>query len=158
MNAKKPVKLDDLVAEIEMKIDDTFTFINMTTGEVITLTSEEYSAAEDEQPLEKFPIWQRENIEKAIRIIEDEDGVYVDFTLKHDFNEYEIIENFIGTLEDGDIREVLYEATQGRGAFRRFKDGIIEHGIDKQWYRYKESKIKELVIAWCKEQDIEIQA
>jgi len=158
MNAKKPVRLDDLVAEIETKIEDTFTFIHVTTGDVITLTSEEYSAAEDEQPLEKFPIWQQENIENAIRIIEDEDGAYVDFTLKHDYNEYETIENFIGALEDGDIQKVLYEAIQGRGAFRRFKDGIIEHGIDNQWYRYKESKIKELVIAWCKEQDIEIQA
>lgn len=158
MHKKKPVKLDDLVGEIEMQIDDTFTFINITSGEVITLTREEYSAAEDEKPLDKFPEWQRENIEKAIRIIEDEDGIYVDFTLKNDFNEYEIIEDFIGTLEDGDIREELFEAIQGRGAFRRFKDGIIEHGVDKRWYKYKESKIKYFVIEWCKEQDIEFQA
>jgi hypothetical protein len=157
MNAKKPVKLDDLVGEIEMQMEDTFTFLNTLTGEVITLTREEYGAAEDEKPVEKFPEWQRENIEKAIKIIEDEDGVYVDFTLRNDFNEYEIIEDFIGTLEDEDIREELFEAIQGRGAFRRFKDGIIEHGVDKQWYKYKESKIKELVIEWCREQDIEIQ-
>jgi hypothetical protein len=38
---------------------------------------------------------------------------------------------------------------QGRGAFLRFKDGIIEHGIDKHWYKYKENKVKELVIEWC---------
>ncbi|WP_281365241.1 hypothetical protein [Paenibacillus foliorum] len=42
---------------------------------------EEMGAAEDEKPLEKFLEWQRENIEKAINIIEDEDGVYVNFTL-----------------------------------------------------------------------------
>ncbi len=154
----KPVKLDDLVGEIEMQIDDTLTFINITSGEVITLTREEYRAAEDEKPLDKFPEWQRENIEKAIRIIEDEEEIYVDFTLKNDFNEYEIIEDFIGTLEDGDIREELFVAIQGRGAFRRFKDGIIEHGVDKLWYEYKESKIKDFVIEWCKDNDIEIQA
>lgn len=158
MMAKKHVKLDELVGEIELQIDDTFTFINTTTGEVITLTREEIGAAEDEKPLEKFPQWQRENIKKAISIVEDEDGVYIDFTLRNDFNEYDIIEDFIGTLEDENIREELYEAIRGRGAFRRFKDGIIEHGVDKQWYNYKESKIKELVIEWCKEQDIEIQA
>ncbi|MFC5452548.1 UPF0158 family protein [Paenibacillus aestuarii] len=157
MHKMKPVKLDDLVGEIEMQIDDTLTFINITSGEVITLTREEYSAAEDEKPLDKFPEWQKENIEKAIRIIEDEDEIYVDFTLKNDFNEYEIIEDFIGTLEDGDIREELFEAIQGRGAFRRFKDGIIEHGVDKLWYKYKKSKIKDFVIEWCKDNDIEIQ-
>jgi hypothetical protein len=58
---------------------------------------------------------------------------------------------------DEDIREKMDEAIQGRGAFRRFKDGIVEHGIDKHWYKYKESKINELVIEWCKEHDIEIQ-
>jgi hypothetical protein len=157
MQNNKPVKLDDLVSEIELQIDDTFTFIDTKTGEVITLMREEIGAAEDEKPLESFPDWQRENIKKAISIIEDEDGVYVDFTLRNDYNEYDIIQDFIGTLVDEDIREKMNEAIQGRGAFRRFKDGIIEHGVDKHWYKYKESKIKELVIEWCKEHDIEIQ-
>ena len=88
--------MDDLVGEIEMQIEDTFTFINTITGEIITLTREEIGASEDEKPLEIFPEWQRENIEKAKRIIEDEDGDYVDFTLRNEFNEYEIIEDFIG--------------------------------------------------------------
>lgn len=157
MKNNEPVKLVDLVSEIELQIDDTFTFINTKTGEVITLMREEIGAAEDEKPLENFPDWQKENIEKAISIIEDEDGVYVDFTLRNDYNEYGIIQDFIGTLKDEGIRVELYEATEGRGAFRRFKDGIIEHSVDKQWYKYKESKIKELVIEWCKEHDIEIQ-
>jgi hypothetical protein len=157
MKNNEPVKLDDLISEIELQIDDTFTFINTKTGEVITLMREEIGAAEDEKPLEYFPDWQRENIKKAISIIEDEDGVYVDFTLRNDYNEYEIIQDFIGTLVDEDIRDKINEVIQGRGAFRRFKDGIIEHGVDKHWYKYKESKIKELVIEWCKEHDIEIQ-
>jgi hypothetical protein len=157
MKNNEPVKLDDLISEIELQIDDTFTFINTKTGEVITLMREEIGAAEDEKPLENFPEWQRENIEKAISIIEDEDGVYIDFTLRNDYNEYETIQDFIGTLENEDIREEMYEATEGKGAFRRFKDGIIEHGVDKQWYKYKESKIKELVIEWSKEHDIEIR-
>ncbi|SFE07093.1 Uncharacterised protein family (UPF0158) [Paenibacillus catalpae] len=157
MKVKKTVKLIDLVGEIEMQIDDTFTYINSATGEVFMLTREEIGAAEDEDPLEKFPEWQRENIEKAIQVLEDENGIYIDFTLRNDFNEYELMEDFIGALEDEKIREKLFEEIQGRGAFRRFKDSIIEQGVDKQWYDYKERKIKELVIGWCKAHDIEIQ-
>lgn len=156
MKNMKPVRLDDLVGEIEMQFDDHFTFINTETGDVITLTGEELRAAEDEKPLEKFPSWQRENIEKAISILEDEKGVYVDFPLKNKYNEYEIIQDFIGTLVDDEIRAELYDAIQGRGAFRRFKDGVIEHGMDKEWYRYKESRIKELVMEWCKDHDIKV--
>jgi hypothetical protein len=154
---KKPVKLDELVGEIEMDLDDTFTYIDVTTGEVITLTGEEIRAAEDELPLDNFPEWQRENIERAICILEDEQGKFTDFTLKNDYNEYELIEEFIRTLEDEKINEALNDAIIGKGVFRRFKDKIIEFGIDKQWYTYKENKIKELVIEWCTEHDIEFQ-
>ena len=68
-----------------------------------------------------------------------------------------IIEEFIGTVSDEESREALYEAIQGRGAFRRFKDGIIEQRVEKEWYEYKDKKIKELVIEWCKEHDIVVE-
>lgn len=38
---KKPVSLDQLVGEIEMDLEDTFTYLDVTTGEVFTLTREE---------------------------------------------------------------------------------------------------------------------
>ncbi|WP_244935706.1 UPF0158 family protein [Paenibacillus glycanilyticus] len=154
---KKPVNLDELVGEIEIGLEDTFTYIDVTTGEVITLTREEIRAAEDERPLENFPEWQRENIERANCILEDEQGKFADFTLKNDYNEYELIEEFIRTVQDVDINEALSAAITGKGAFRRFKDKIIELGIDKQWYTYKENKIKEFVIEWCIKHDIEFQ-
>jgi len=154
---KKPVSLDELVGEIEIDLDDTFTYIDVTTGEVITLTSDEIQAAEDEQPLEDFPEWQRANIERAYSILEDEQGKFADFTLRNDYNEYELMEEFIRTVEDDNINEALSAAITGKGAFRRFKDQTIEFGMDKQWYAYKEKKIKEFVIEWCVEHDIELK-
>jgi hypothetical protein len=154
MKKKATVKLDDLINEIDFQMDETFTYINTHTGEVITLTREEIRAAEDEEPIEKFPDWQRENIETAIKIIEDENDAYLDFTLRNEYHEYEIIEEFIGTLSEDEVREELFGAIQGRGAFRRFKDGIIEHGVEKQWYEFKEKKLKELVIEWCEAKDL----
>ncbi|TXK80652.1 UPF0158 family protein [Paenibacillus sp. N3.4] len=157
MKKKATVKLDDLINEIDIQMDETFTYINTHTGEVITLTREEIRAAEDEEPLEKFPDWQRENIEKAIKIIEDENDAYLDFTLRNEYHEYEIIEEFIGILSEVEVREELFGAIQGRGAFRRFKDGIIEHDVEKQWYEFKEKKLKELVIEWCEAKDLVIE-
>lgn len=152
-----PVKIDALVDELEVQIDDTFTYINTQTGEVITLSREEIRAAEDEIPLERFPEWQKENIRQAIKIIEDEEGVYVDYTLRNEYNEYEIMEEFIGSIDDELIRGELYEAIRGRGAFRRFKDAINDHDIDKRWYKYRNNKIRELVKEWCKDHNIDIQ-
>lgn len=42
MKKKALVKLDDLINEIEMQMDETFTYINTQTGEVITITREEW--------------------------------------------------------------------------------------------------------------------
>ncbi|KRE21100.1 UPF0158 family protein [Paenibacillus sp. Soil522] len=153
MKRKAAVKLDDLITEIEIQMDETLTYINTQTGEVITLSREEMTAAEDEDLLENYPDWQRENIEQAIKIIEDEDEVYLDFTLRNEYHEYETVEEFIETLNKSEVREELFGAIQGRGAFRRFKDGIIEHDVEKQWYEFKEKKVKDLVIEWCKEKD-----
>lgn len=156
MKRNAAVKLDDLITVIEIQMDETNTYINTKTGEVITLSREEMRAAEDEDPLENYPDWQRENIEQAIKIIEDDAEVYLYFTLSNDYNEYEIVEEFIGTLSEAEVRKELFGAIQGRGAFRRFKDGIIEHDVEKLWFDFKEKKVKELVIEWCEEKDLEI--
>jgi hypothetical protein len=157
MKKKVPVKLNDLIGEIEIQIDETFTYINTETGEIISLSREEMRAAEDEEPLENYPDWQRENIDKAIKILEDENEAYLEFTLRNELHEYEIIEEFIGTVSDDEIREKLFGAIQGRGAFRRFKYGVREHDVEKQWYEFKENKLKELVIAWCEENSLAVE-
>lgn len=157
MERKATVKLDDLITEIEIQMDETLTYLNIQTGEVITLSREEMRAAEDEELLDNYPDWERENIEQAIKIIEDEDEVYLEFTLRNEFHEYELIEEFIETLDKAEVREKLFGAIQGRGAFRRFKDGIIEHDVERQWYEFKEKKVKELVMEWCKEKGLVIE-
>ncbi|CAM4505357.1 hypothetical protein FHS16_005668 [Paenibacillus endophyticus] len=72
---QKPADLEKLVGEIEIDLDDTFTHIDVSTGEVITLTREEVRAAEDKLPLGHFHKCQKENIERAICILEDEHGL-----------------------------------------------------------------------------------
>lgn len=157
MKRKAAVKLDDLINEIEIQMEETLTYINTQTGEVITLSREEMRAAEDEEPLENYPDWQKENIKQAIKILEDENEVYRGFTLRNEYNEYEIVEEFIGTLSEEKVRKELFGVIQGRGAFRRFKDGIREHDVEKQWYEFKEKRVKELVIEWCEDKDLEIE-
>ena len=157
MMKKAAVKLDDLINEIEIQMEETLTYINTQTGEVITLSREEMRAAEYEEPLENYPDWQKENIKQAIKILEDENEVYRGFTLRNEYNEYEIVEEFIGTLSEEKVRKELFGVIQGRGAFRRFKDGIREHDVEKQWYEFKEKRVKELVIEWCEDKDLEIE-
>jgi hypothetical protein len=67
------------------------------------------------------------------------------------------VQEFIETISDAEVREELFGAIQGRGAFRRFKDVIREHDVEKQWYEFKEKKLKKLVIKWCEGNDLAIE-
>ncbi len=54
-------------------------------------------------------------------------------------------------------RNRLAGAIRGRGAFRRFKDGIRQMGIEEQWYDYQGDAYKRMAIEWCEENGIEYE-
>lgn len=78
------------------------------------------------------------NIVQAISIIEDEKDAYLDFTLRNECHEYEIIEDSTGTLNEVMVRAELFGAIRVREAFIKFKDGIKEHDVEKEWYEFKD--------------------
>ena len=75
--------------------------------------------------------------------------------MQYEINEYQIMENFIDTINDIEIKNNLYRLIQGKGAFRRFKDYCIEANIIQDWYNYREEKYKQIAINWCKENDLD---
>ena len=73
---------------------------------------------------------------------------------QHEINEYQIMIDFINTIENQEIKNNLQRMIQGKGAFRRFKDYCVEMGIIQDWYDYKEQKYKEIAINWCKRNEL----
>jgi hypothetical protein len=147
-----PVKLQDIVDEISFIPDEASSYLNTKTGEVITVTDEELRAAENEEPLEDFPEWQHDVIRIAADILETDD--YLPLPTKFDIHEYNIMERFCLSVEDDDISDDLCHAIRGRGAFRRFKDRIHEHGIADAWYKYLDDALRVIAIEWCEENGI----
>jgi len=79
---------------------------------------------------------------------------YIELPGKWKINEYNIMENFCGSIRNEKISNALYYAIRGRGAFRRFKDAIIRFGIEENWYRFREEALKDIAIRWCERNDI----
>ena len=52
------VKLSDIVEGLERQSEESFSYLNTMTGEVVSVTTEELRAAEEEAPLDDFPPWQ----------------------------------------------------------------------------------------------------
>ena len=58
---RNPVKLQLIIEELEIQFDESRTFLNVETGEIISVTSEELRAAEDDEPFDHLPDWQQED-------------------------------------------------------------------------------------------------
>ena len=146
------VKLNDIIEGMEFQSDETSSYLNKRKGEVVTITDEEFRAAEDNEPIEDSPEWQHKNIKTAKEILETDD--YISVPSKFEIHEYEIMERFCLSITDNEIRENMYRSIKGSGAFRRFKENIHRYNIAEDWYKYREEAIKQIAMDWCEENDI----
>jgi hypothetical protein len=149
------VSLKQIIDEMDTLSDKISGFLDRRTGEIIILTSEEFSAAEDndETNFDECPEWQQEMILKAREVIEDSDN-YLPFPSKFDIHEYRIIEDFCYSVADITTRENLSHKIGGSGAFRRFKDAIREYGIEEDWYRFRQEELEKIAIDWLEANQI----
>jgi len=149
------VILSELIDALESQSDESQVYLNKNTGELIYLTEEDIQAVEDNVPLDDYPEWQQETIEKARIIFGTSSGIFLQLPGKWDLHEYDIMENFTHTVENLELADNLNNAIRGKGAFRRFKDTIHEYGIQDHWYTYRGNALREIAIDWCREQNIE---
>ena len=142
------VKLSDIIEVIDLPSDKLTSYLNIKTGQIITIEDEEVHEAEESDPLDEYPEWQRENI-RAAREFLDNEGDYLALPTKYDLDEYRIMEKFCLSVEERETSEVLYGIIKGRGAFRRFKDAIHRFDLADEWYQYRDQAIRQIAIDWC---------
>ena len=68
----KPVKLKDIVDEMEMQMDEYHKYLNKETDEIVTVCTEELSIAEESEEDDDFlecPDWQQDSIKDALDVI-----------------------------------------------------------------------------------------
>ena len=148
-----PVKLEKIIEAIEFQSDESTAYLDKKTGNVIIIMEEEVNAAENQEPLEEYPEWQRDNIKKAREFLDREEE-FLSLPTKYDIHEYQIIEDFCHSVRDREIAEALYNAIKGKGAFRRFRDAIQRFRREDEWYKYRDGAIKQISIDWCEANDI----
>lgn len=91
---------------------------------------------------------------------EEKEDIYdncISLPTKYSIDEYKMMEDFIDTIIDAQIYNQLLISINGKGAFRRFKDTCISYGIIDNWYKFRDSKYKDIAIEWCNENNIEFE-
>ena len=130
------VTLSKIIDGLEMVDDMTDCYYNPEKDEIFLSNIGEYGDLSEEEIDELF--------EKSIIL-----------PTQYEINEYQMIEDFIDTIENLEIKNNLQRLIQGKGAFRRFKEYCIEMGIIQDWYDFRDKKYKELAIDWCKQNELE---
>jgi hypothetical protein len=70
---------------------------------------------------------------------------------------YRDMEQFIETVADPRLQSRLDRAIRGRGAFRRFRDELMEdEAEDQRWYAFKRACLAERARHWLADEGIEL--
>jgi len=146
------IRLKDVIQEMDVFGDEYRAFLNIQTGEFVTLSNEELGAAEEGEKIEDFPEWQQAMIQKAGEVLHTDN--YRELPSKFDIHEYSIMERFCYAVDDGELSRRLLDSIRGRGAFRYFKDTIHEYGITEDWYAFRERAFNRIAIDWLESHHI----
>ncbi len=136
---KMTVKLSDIIEALKFVDDSSQYFLDQETGEIVWVSEMAMNPSEQEEIYNTL----------------DEHGFYR-LPTQWDIHEYSIMEDFVYSLPESK-RDQLAGVIRGRGAFRRFKDGIRQMGIEEQWYDYQVDAYKRMAIEWCEENGIEYE-
>lgn len=95
-----------------------------------------------------------EDKELAETIDENRDD-FVRLPDKDEVNMYGIIENFIEECTKGEKQDKLYYAINKSKPFKHFYDAIYSLGLESKWFAYRDKRLTEIAIKWCKENNLE---
>lgn len=71
---------------------------------------------------------------------------------------YEDMEDFAETLEDDHLHNLLVTALHGRGAFRRFKNVLMDYPAERQrWFDFHDTRMRQRVEDWLRDKGFDVK-
>jgi tRNA-Thr(GGU) m(6)t(6)A37 methyltransferase TsaA len=175
---KRRLKVDLDALEIALDTDayEISHYLNLETGDVIPIMEEVEGLLrsvlqkietwdEDVDPVAFLEVqlsqqgvhdWQREMMLDAFRIEEEFGTRYIRIESDEPHDDYRAMQDFVTTVEDPALRDRLWDAIRGRGAFRRFKDLVARYSNEQErWYEFKNARSQRRLERWLENQGIE---
>ncbi|MDQ2944507.1 MAG: UPF0158 family protein [Acidobacteriota bacterium] len=152
LRVAKPVRLDEIVDQLEMQFDEMSSYLDRDTGEVYVMPHDVLREVEAGDEPEHTAAWQEEQWESAKRIVES--NSFVRLPTKWDVHEWEILREFAESVDRASIRYELLDAIHGSGAFRMFKTVVGRHRMESAWYAFRKQALRQIAIDWCEKHGI----
>ena len=135
MEKKKTLKigLDELCDAMENSSYEVEYYLDLGTGEILFVS-------EDMDDVETVKM--KNQIEEVL-------GRYEPIPKSESFEGYRDMQAFIATVEDEHLTELLEVAINGKGAFRRFKDVLLNYPTEREkWFEFRDSRMEERALEW----------
>ncbi|MFK5922148.1 MAG: UPF0158 family protein [Verrucomicrobiota bacterium] len=135
-----------LDSEFAEEIEDVY--LNKKTGEIVWVEREEEFYDEGKEGDEEVDIdaCNEDLIELPADLWKEQD--------------YQVMESFVGELEDLDLQRQLEKSVRGAGAFRRFKDIVFKPGnlsLLRDWNWHQTKCQRKAIVEWLQQNGIEAQ-
>jgi hypothetical protein len=174
-------KLDVDLGELEIALDNSFYehiwYLDRETGELTLIQrnyiegdlDDVYDVIYDEEGervqdlasyLEDsdFRDWAVEQMLIADRIRQDTEGRYIAVDRQDSREGYRDMELFIRRVEDEGLQDRLWRAIQGRGAFRMFKDVLLDYpDVRERWFAFRDARHRARARDWLERHGIELR-
>jgi hypothetical protein len=139
--ARGPVRIDldwdALEIAVERNSPDTDSYLDLSTGRVLTITTGDPEATLNRQQVS-------ENIRNYLRVEPASSR-----------EQYRWMEKFVGSVTDEPLRERLIISIDGKGAFRRFKDVLLAYPAERErWFSYRAELLHWHIQQWLEQHDI----
>jgi len=151
-----PVDLDELAMALTSHIDEYGYYFDLQTGEILFLPQglEDYTGASESELAMAFDFGAPELLIDALRVV-TEPRRFVFIRPLPSWQSYNLMEDFIGMLAPGRLRDALERAISGRKPFRRFKDVLLDHPKERQaWFDFQNEQQRRWAREWLMDQGI----
>lgn len=156
----KKVDIQKIIDELQMRFMDTTVYYNKVTGEILNVQDDDFRIVEDddfENNTQDYPAWQREHLKEVYDLLYNDIDNYIALPNNFEIKDSDIMEEFIETVSNNSKRIQLENCMWQKGMYRKFKDKLIEIGLENEYYRFYDEKLKEIAIEWCKENNLEYE-
>ena len=143
MEKKKALKidLDELCSAMADSSYEHEYYLDLETGEILFI-----SGYMDDEETGKLKDQVEEESDRYERIPEAESH-----------QGYEDMVEFIATVKDEHLAELLEVAINGKGAFRRFKDVLLNYPEEREsWFQFKDDRMEEKALEWLDDIDVSL--
>jgi hypothetical protein len=129
-----PILWADLEVAFERNAADIISFLDLTTGGVLTITHDDPASEESRARIAARPAGFQKIDPASSR------------------EQYRWMERFVASVTDEPLRERLLIAIDGKGAFRRFKDVLLAYPAERErWFTYRTELLRYQMQVWLEQ-------